>query len=149
MTSTDNSSATWSAAVMRLLTMTPAKHGNPVDLFDVQARWWQLDHLSPSIMSLKYISRHFALFRRRLLLSAHAWMCRSWWHCRHAVASCRPQKVHFLCTFSLSTVYIWLPFLWNKVSGIVLIQLHSWGLHLKNSRRRCKCFSLNSANCIF
>ena len=31
-----------------------AKHGNPVNLLDVQARWWQLDHLSPSIVSLEY-----------------------------------------------------------------------------------------------
>ena len=30
------------------------KHGDRVDLLDVQARWWQLDHLSPSIVSLEY-----------------------------------------------------------------------------------------------
>jgi len=31
-----------------------AKHGDPVDLLDVQAPWWQMDHLSPSIVSLEY-----------------------------------------------------------------------------------------------
>jgi len=31
-----------------------AKHGDPVDLLDMYTRWWQLDHLSPSIVSLDY-----------------------------------------------------------------------------------------------
>jgi len=30
-----------------------AKHGDPVDLLDVQARWWKLDHLSTSTVSLE------------------------------------------------------------------------------------------------